>query len=207
MKYIFLLLTVFTLFIFPASASARPDGVEDDPKQNIGPCKEESYCDPKDGKTLIRKYGCRIAYQYEDICKQDDARCREKGDWCVCATQRLENSCGNLGGVQDARNNSVDSVFGRITAPAEIRSLGDGEGAINNIIQRVIQLIYIAAGIAFVFMFIWSAFQMITSGGGKEGLAAAKQRITWSIIGIALLALAFPILRILESVLGFKFFG
>lgn len=206
MKLLILFISVSVFFFSTFPAFAQQNKPNDDPS-NIGPCKESTYCDPKDGKTLIKKFGCRIAYQYEEQCKADDAKCWERGDWCVCNTQKLPNSCGNLGGVPDAKSDNVGSVFGRITAPEQIRAIGDGEGAITNVIQLIIQGIYTISGIGFVVLFLWSIFKIITSQGDKEALMSARKTIQWAIIGLVLLAFAFPIMSLVGNILGFKFFG
>jgi hypothetical protein len=47
---------------------------------------------------------------------------------------------------------------------------------------------------------------MILSGGDKEAIAKARSKITWAIVGVALLALSYLIFALLEYITGFKFF-
>jgi hypothetical protein len=54
-------------------------------------------------------------------------------------------------------------------------------------------------------MIFWAAFDYITSYGEKDGIAKAKQKLTWAIFGIILLSLSFVIFRILEFVTGITF--
>jgi len=125
--------------------------------------------------------------------------------------QDLLKRCRNKFGMtyvllaQDPR-----SVFGTIKAPNEILPLiqkgGEGAGGISLVLNNLITLIYIFAGIFFVFMILWGAFQWLTSGGEKEAVAAARGRITNAVIGIILFAVAFAIIQIVGTFTGFTFF-
>jgi len=97
------------------------------------------------------------------------------------------------------------TTFGEITSPPELGGL-KGAAGINDVLSRVVELIFIFAAVTFVFMFLWAAVSMIMSGGEKEALAKAQGRIRWAVIGIALLAFSFLIFRILGYITGFKFF-
>ena len=104
---------------------------------------------------------------------------------------------------------SVQQVFGTVTPPSQLGDLGTQPGniAIGLFLGRIVQIIYIVAGLVVVFMFIIGAVQWILSGGEKEKVEEARKRITSAIIGIILLALAAVILAILGGILGFQFFG
>lgn len=102
---------------------------------------------------------------------------------------------------------NVETVFGKITPPQFIQNIGSGERGISRILTTVLNLIYAIAAIAFVFMIIWSAWQWITSGGEKDKVAAARQRLTYAIIGIVILALAGVIISVIGEITGFTFFS
>ncbi len=102
--------------------------------------------------------------------------------------------------------NSVDAAFGKIEPPVFIKSIGEGEEGINSILNVVVVLIYVIAANVFIFMILWAAFQWITSGGEKEKLTAARQRLTHAIIGIVILALAGVIITTVGKIVGFSFF-
>ena len=109
-----------------------------------------------------------------------------------------------LVGTTYAQN--ADSIIGTIKPPPQIPNPGTGASGINTFIQRVIQLLYMVGAIAFIFMLLWGALSMILNAGDKEAVGNARKRIVTAIIGITLLALAFPIMRILEAVLGIRIF-
>ncbi len=102
-------------------------------------------------------------------------------------------------------------VFGKITPPTPLQGFitnntTGGAGAISQFLSNLIILIYSLAGIVLIFMLIWGAFQWLTSGGDKEAVAAAQKRILNAIIGIALFAVAFAIIRVVGVFTGFTFF-
>lgn len=53
---------------------------------------------------------------------------------------------------------------------------------------------YIAVFLAFYFL-VWGAFQYILASGKKEELAKAKARITWALVGLMVVFLAYFIAR------------
>lgn len=106
--------------------------------------------------------------------------------------------------------NSVENIFGKITAPAPLAGFikGDQTGAagISSFLSNLIALIYTMAAIALIFMILWGAFEWMTSGGDKEKVEKARNRIINAIIAILIFAAAFAILDVLGTFTGFKFF-
>lgn len=103
----------------------------------------------------------------------------------------------------------VGGVFGEVKPPPAIEAIKPGATPaekIGAVLTNIIKIFYIVASIAFVFMFLSGAVSWIFSGGNKESVAKAKDRITHAIIGIILLALAFTIFKILGTFTGFTFF-
>lgn len=101
----------------------------------------------------------------------------------------------------------IEKVFGRISPPPQIGDLGQGEVGISRVLSNIIVLIYMVSSVIFVFMVIISGLQWILSGGDKEAVAGARKRLTYAIIGIVFLALAFILLKTFGQVTGFEFFG
>lgn len=101
-------------------------------------------------------------------------------------------------------------IFGEITPPDELQGLikegGQGEGGINLFLNNVITLIYEVAIVLVVLMFLWGALEWILSGGDKEKVAEARKRIINALIGLALLAVAFAILKVFGIFTGFTIF-
>lgn len=59
---------------------------------------------------------------------------------------------------------------------------------------------YIAMFLAF-FWLVWGAFQYMVAGGNKQSLASARSRITWALIGLILVAIAYSITLFVGDVL------
>lgn len=169
-------------------------------------CDSKTYCE--NGR-WIKKSGCVLtdaAEKERKACDGDEdclAKVGKNTNICICDFQQLSGTCDTQGGINEGAD-SIKSVFGKVDPPAEIARLGFGEKGIANILQVIIRLIYIVGAIAFVMLFLFSAVQLIFSGGDKEAVGKARSRITWAIIGLALLSFAFVIFRILESIIGFK---
>lgn len=200
-KYRYLSLFPIILFFLSFTPIVDAQVVEG----NLDTCKIEAFC-ADDKTTWVKKSGCRLARQFDTGSDRAKEIKYNSGKNCVCNYERLPNSCGNRGGIKDASSNSFEGIFDRVETPPELGSVGNGAGAVASIIQKVIQLMYTAGAVGFIIMFIWNALQMVISGGDKEKVAGARKHITWSIIGITLMALAFPIMRVLETIIGIKFF-
>lgn len=61
-------------------------------------------------------------------------------------------------------------------------------GAILSAILNI--LFYMAVFLTFYFL-VWGAFQYLVAAGNKEELAKARARITWALIGLIVIFLAF----------------
>ncbi len=102
---------------------------------------------------------------------------------------------------------NVTDVFGTITRPPQLSGVPkDGAGGINFLLDNIIGIFFSAGAIAFIIMFVWGAVQMILSGGDKEAIAKSRAKITWAIVGVALLSLSYVIFALLQYMTGFAFF-
>lgn len=72
---------------------------------------------------------------------------------------------------------------------------GTGEEILSDIAQRVINIIFLLAGILAVIYLLWSGVQYITAGGNADRVKAARQGIINAVIGIIILFAAFFIVR------------
>ena len=60
---------------------------------------------------------------------------------------------------------------------------------------------YVAVFLAFYFL-VWGAFNYIMAQGKKEDLAKARDRITWSLIGLMVVLLSYSIAKFAVGALG-----
>ena len=76
---------------------------------------------------------------------------------------------------------------------------GGLEGAGTNLIQLTISLLFVLGIIiAIVFIFI-SGIQWIISGGEKQKLQNARNRLVYSFVGLIVIAIAFAIINIIVT--------
>ncbi|MBI4037065.1 hypothetical protein HY385_01435 [Candidatus Daviesbacteria bacterium] len=78
--------------------------------------------------------------------------------------------------------------------------------AVGTVLSSALTIIFVIAAILVLFMLIIGAFQWITSGGDKEAVGKARQRITHALIGLAILALAFLIVTVVGQILNINIF-
>jgi hypothetical protein len=64
------------------------------------------------------------------------------------------------------------------------------------------QTIIIVGGLAFILYFLWGGLQWIMAGGDKSKLEEAHGKITQGLIGLAILAASFVIIKFLQAAVG-----
>ncbi len=77
---------------------------------------------------------------------------------------------------------------------------------INQFINNILILVFIVAIVAVLFMLVWGALQWIFSGGEKEAVASARNRIIHALVGLAILAIAIAVARLAGQFLGIDLF-
>ncbi|HSI20838.1 MAG TPA: pilin [Verrucomicrobiae bacterium] len=77
------------------------------------------------------------------------------------------------------------------------------ETTLTTLATRVIDIIFLLAGILAVIYLLWSGIQYITAGGNADKVKAARQGIINAVIGIVVIMAAFFIIRIATSTRGF----
>ena len=81
---------------------------------------------------------------------------------------------------------------------------GQGFKTIGNFVTNVTQLALILGVLVVMVMLIWGAFEWITSGGDKEAVGHARNRIINALIGLAVLAIAFALFTVAGQFIGFN---
>lgn len=83
---------------------------------------------------------------------------------------------------------------------------GKGIGAttaLDTLLQNAFTIVFAIAALTVLVFLIYGAFKWITSGGEKDGTKSARTYITNALVGLAVLALAFVILRVVGGIVGF----
>lgn len=78
----------------------------------------------------------------------------------------------------------------------------DPSTPVGTILSNALTIIFVVAALLVLFMLIIGAFNWIMSGGDKEKVGAARNRITQALVGLAVLALAFLITVVVGQVLN-----
>ena len=96
----------------------------------------------------------------------------------------------------------ITNIFGQITPPVG----GMGQNPVSDLtslISLLIRIVFIVAGILLLIYLLWGALDVIISGGDKEKLSKAQNKITNALIGIILMVAAIAIFGVITGdVLG-----
>jgi len=93
-------------------------------------------------------------------------------------------------------------------ADTEINIIGRGGAeevqdlSIGSFISAAIGAAFGIAGILVFAMLIWGGISWVTSGGDKEKTESARNRITNALVGLAIIAASWAIIKLLEAFLG-----
>ncbi|OGE26817.1 hypothetical protein A3H85_01290 [Candidatus Daviesbacteria bacterium RIFCSPLOWO2_02_FULL_40_8] len=73
---------------------------------------------------------------------------------------------------------------------------------LQDLLTRVISLSVGLAFVALLIMLVVGGIRMILSGGDAKGLQGAQQTLTWAVVGMILLVLAWLVLKLISSFTG-----
>lgn len=74
-----------------------------------------------------------------------------------------------------------------------------GISSLNNLISLVTNLLFIAAIVISLFYLIWGGFDWIFSGGDKQKLANARNKVIYAVVGLIIVFLAIFIVNLLYT--------
>lgn len=88
-------------------------------------------------------------------------------------------------------------------APGNFSKLG--EITTGNMLGVAVNIIYVVSTLTFFFILLFGGVKWITSSGDEKKLAAARASITHGLIGLAIVFVAWALMSLLSSLLGFDF--
>lgn len=95
---------------------------------------------------------------------------------------------------------AAKDIFGTIEPPKGLESFaGSPVGAAGRLLTVGIRLFFIFAGITAMIWMFRGAFDWITSGGDKEKISAARQRVYNAIVGVFILIGILAVISTLEQ--------
>ena len=100
--------------------------------------------------------------------------------------------CNNNGTPATAPTSALQSTN---LAPAGIQQLQD-------LIQRLIDLIVPMAFIAVLIMLLWGGIKLLISGGDTKAVQAARDIFVWTFVGILFLSIAWLVLLLIKAFTG-----
>jgi hypothetical protein len=77
-----------------------------------------------------------------------------------------------------------------------------GVTELENLFSRIISLSVAASGIALLVILTIAGFKFLTSGGEPKAIQSASQTVTWALLGMLFLIIAWLILQLIESFTG-----
>ncbi len=100
-------------------------------------------------------------------------------------------------------------LLAQITNPALQGPLsgvgGQGGSALGLLISNLIFLLFVGAFLMALFFLLLGGLQWITSGGDKNGLESARNKITNALIGLIIVGAVWAILMLIGKFLGIDF--
>lgn len=105
-----------------------------------------------------------------------------------------------------AGSTNPDTITNPVLGPNLQDAIGEGGASpawfFQTLIPKLITIGFVIGVVVFFFMLIVGAIQWISSGGDKQGLEAARGRITSALIGIVILFSIFAIIKLIEIFFG-----
>lgn len=89
----------------------------------------------------------------------------------------------------------------KITPPSGVPTGGLSPTG-SNLINLILNLLFIVGLVLAIVFIIFAGLQWILSGGDKQKLQAARNRLTYSIIGFLIIILSLAIVNIIIALLG-----
>ncbi len=77
-----------------------------------------------------------------------------------------------------------------------------GKTQLVELFTRIINLSAEAAFIVLLIMLIYAGIRYLTSGGDPKSISAASSTITWALLGIIFMAIAWLLLKLIENFTG-----
>lgn len=91
-----------------------------------------------------------------------------------------------------------------VTVQVDQTALGFQIPSLSDILTFLIRFFFVIAGLAALLYLLLGAFAWITSGGNKEGVEKAREKIQAAVIGVILIVITLAIIWTLEQVIFAK---
>lgn len=82
------------------------------------------------------------------------------------------------------------------------KDLPAGIGYLSYLFSYVITIFVALAFVALVVMLAWAGVKFLTSGGEPKAIQSASQTVTWALLGMLFLVIAWIVLRLIHAFTG-----
>ena len=73
---------------------------------------------------------------------------------------------------------------------------------IEDVFKNVVSVVVGLGFIALLVMLIWAGFKYLTSGGEPKAIQSAHQTVTWALLGVVFMAVAWIVLQLIKAFTG-----
>jgi len=80
-------------------------------------------------------------------------------------------------------------------------------GKLGNVLSSLLTYVFPIAGLILLVMLILGGFELLTSGGNPDTVKAGQGKVVSALIGFLIVFVAWWLMQIIETVLGFKILG
>ncbi|QQG43762.1 MAG: hypothetical protein HYW45_01935 [Candidatus Daviesbacteria bacterium] len=88
--------------------------------------------------------------------------------------------------------------------PANVVSDAAGLTQLEALFGRIINLSVAAAFVALVMVLVWAGIRYLTSGGDAKAIQSASMTVTWALLGILFLVIAWLVLQLVAAFTGLE---
>lgn len=93
--------------------------------------------------------------------------------------------------------NTMQGIFGTITPVGPIT--GDPAQGLSNLLVFGLKAFLLIAALAVLMYLLWGAFDWITSGGDKEKVSKAQNKMTYAVLGIILIVVILAVFGVVAG--------
>ncbi len=79
--------------------------------------------------------------------------------------------------------------------------------SVGQLLSGILTMVILFGGLAVFIYLIWGGFEWLTSGGDSGKIENAQKKITSALIGFAILAASYGIMKLIGALFGFDIFG
>lgn len=98
-----------------------------------------------------------------------------------------------------ASNDQVFNACDQAPSSPVCQDKNPSTNPVTKVIKTAVDIVALMTGIAAVIMIIVSGLTMVASGGNSEAVANSRKRITYAVIGLVVVALAWTIITFLTD--------